>query len=274
MVTQNEVYNLIGEIGKEKGLDGEGCALLKRIAHVESNGNGKAKLPIREDGTRATDAYGLFQFLSRTWKYLVKKYPQELTMDGINSHRQQVIAAVYYTKENEQKLTTTLGNSPTLGQLYLAHFLGAEGALKVLTADPATRIDTLLPNSVIEKNGPFTDKDGKRHKGVRLELASGEEVLFKDFTARDLVVWANRKMAQPDGYELMSAEERKRYKKDNWIKDLLPDALGDMQMSSLAMIGLAIVALLGVVFSGSSSGSQTPPSTPQKGGDKGRGLFS
>jgi hypothetical protein len=278
MVTKKEVYevhNLIDQIGKEKGLDEEGRAFLKHIVRVESGGDIEARPPVRENGKRGSRAYGLFQFTPGTWADLVKKYPGELTMEGLKSPRQQIIGGIYHTRDNGRILSEALGGvKPTREKLCLAHFDGLHGAIKVLKAHPETRIDTLLSKEAFEANGPFIDKDGKKQKGVRLELANGDEVLFKDFTARDHIVWANRKMAQPDGYELMSAEERGRYRKDKGIMDFLPDALGDMQMSSIAMIGLAIIALLGVVFSGSSSGNQSPASTPQKSGGKGRGLFS
>ncbi len=277
MVTKQEVFNLIDKVANDKGLDEEGRALLQQIARVESNGNTTARPPVRDDGTRASGARGLFQFLPKTWAGLVKKYPNELTINGIDDPKQQVIAAVYHTKENEQKLTTALGgHPPTMGQLYLAHFAGASGAIKTLKASPTKRLDDgyeLLSKEAIEANGPFTDSKGKRHKNVRLEIKGEEDVLLKDFTAGDLIVWSNRKMAQPDGYELMSAEERRKYRKDKGILDFIPDAFGNMEMSSIAMIGLAVIALLGVVFSGNSSGTQNPSPTPSSGG-RGKGLFS
>ena len=269
MATKQDVFNLIDKFANEKGLDEEGRAFLKQIARVESNGDANAKTPMKINGERLSSAQGVFQFIDSTWADLVKKHPKELTINGRSDVKQQVIAAIYFTKENEQKLINGLGGRPpTMGELYLAHFSGAEGALKALKADPSTKIDTLLSTEAIESNGPFIDSKGKQQKGVYLKFNNGEELLFKDFTAGDLIYWAHDKMKQPYTY--------RPYQKGkgifDGIMDYLPEAFGDMQMSTIAIIATAVVALIGIVFSGNSSGSQSPPPTPSKGG--GRGLFS
>ena len=269
MATKTEVFNLIDKIANEKGLDEEGRAFLAQIARVESNGNANAKTSTKENGKKLSSAQGVFQFIDETWEGLVKRYPKELTMNGRSDVKQQVIAAIYFTKENEQKLIDGLGgHPPTMGQLYLAHFSGAEGALKVLKADPSTRIDTLLSKKAMESNGSFIDNKGQKQKGVYLKFKNGDELLFKDFTAGDLIYWAHDTMKQP--YEYKPSRKDKGIMDE--IMDFFPKAFGDMQMSTIAMIATAVIALVCVVFSGSSSGSQSPPPTPSKGG--GRGLFS
>lgn len=113
---------------------GAGSDYLQRLAMVESSGNPNAK-------AATSSATGLLQFTDGTWKAMVEKYGDEhgLTMDGRLSPEQQMIAGELFTKENAERLTSTLGREPTEGELYAAHFLGAAGAIKLLKAKPTTK---------------------------------------------------------------------------------------------------------------------------------------
>lgn len=262
---------LLDEVANKEGLDEEGRVFLGRIMVVESDGDTYARPPLRADGTRGSRAAGIFQVVPGTWNDYAKQYNdiQSVTPENMGTAndprydvKQQILFGVRFTRDNERALTSAIGgHPPTAGQLYLAHFLGAGGAIKVLKASPDTKITNLISKEAIDANGPFVDTKGKRHKGVRLHYSDGKEVLFKDFTATDIQVWANRKMGQPDG----------KFQKRNGIMDWLPDALGDMKMSDIALIAVGILALLGVVFSGDSKSNNLPNTPRGKGG--GRGLF-
>lgn len=109
--------------------------------------------------SRKSSAMGLFQFTSGTWLEMVKShgadYGLEQYSDAIvkgadgrwtvkdkalkkeildlrRDPRLSALMAAEYAKDNEQVLEAKLGRQVSTQDLYLAHFLGAGGALKVL----------------------------------------------------------------------------------------------------------------------------------------------
>lgn len=121
-------------------------------ANQESRLNPEAK-------SGKSSAMGLFQFTSGTWMEMVKRhgadYGLEQYSDAIikgadgrwtvkdkdvkkeildlrKDPKLSALMAAEYAKDNEQVLESKLGRQVSTQDLYLAHFLGAGGALKVL----------------------------------------------------------------------------------------------------------------------------------------------
>lgn len=121
-------------------------------ANQESRLNPEAK-------NAKSSAMGLFQFTSGTWLEMVKGHGAEHGLDKyanaivkgadgrwtvkdkalkkeiLDLRRDPALSALMaaeYAKDNEQVLETKLGRQVSTQDLYLAHFLGAGGALKVL----------------------------------------------------------------------------------------------------------------------------------------------
>jgi len=66
--------------------------------------------------------------------------------------------------DNQTALTGALGRTPDASELYLAHFLGSDGATKFLSAlaaDPAQSAAALLPKAAASNGGIFYDASGK-----------------------------------------------------------------------------------------------------------------
>lgn len=146
-------------------------ALVNRIVQVESGGVATAK------NTRST-ATGLGQFIESTWLRMMRDYRPDFvaTMD-----RGQLLAlrtdptlsremVKRLAQENEAYLRGR-GHGITSGWLYLAHFLGPEGANRVLSAQDGQTILAVMGGGVVNAN-PF----------------------LKDYTVADLKAWATRKM--------------------------------------------------------------------------------
>jgi hypothetical protein len=105
-------------------------------------------------GELMSSALGLFQFTDGTWERLRKKYPElgltksygkvDNPNDGRLDNEQQMRAMRALTKENAAALRKA--DLPvTEATLYLAHFAGAGGAAKLLSADPGARAEVLFP---------------------------------------------------------------------------------------------------------------------------------
>lgn len=121
-------------------------------AHQESRLDPEAK-------NRRSSAMGLYQFTAGTWIEMVKKHGGDHGLDHYadaitrgsdgrwaikdkdlkkeilelrRDPRLSALMAAEYAKDNEQVLEARLGRKASNHDLYLAHFLGAGGALKVL----------------------------------------------------------------------------------------------------------------------------------------------
>jgi murein DD-endopeptidase MepM/ murein hydrolase activator NlpD len=146
-------------------------ALVAQIIKVESAGNPNAK------NTRST-ATGLGQFISSTWIRMMNTYRPDLvatmsTQDLLNLRRDPTLSREMVKKlaqENENYLASRR-HQITAGRLYLAHFLGPEGANRVLSAPDGQAILDLMGAGVVNAN-PFLAK----------------------YTVADLKSWSDRKM--------------------------------------------------------------------------------
>lgn len=128
----------------------------------------------------ASSATGLGQFIDSTWLSTVKRHAPDIAQGKSD---EQLLALrkdddfarqmlVKHTEDNQQFLASR-GLPSTDRNTYLAHFLGANGAVPVLTADPNTPITQVVSNAVIAAN----------------------RAVFKSVkTVGDLLAWAERKM--------------------------------------------------------------------------------
>jgi hypothetical protein len=141
-------------IRKASQVTGAKFSYLLATAKVESNLNPNA-------AAKTSSAGGLFQFIDRTWLGTMKeagpllgysRYADAITRtdDGrytvsdpamrreIMALRQDPTAnalmAGVFTNSNSKHLTNKLGRAPTDGELYMAHFMGASGAARLITA--------------------------------------------------------------------------------------------------------------------------------------------
>ena len=169
---QPEVHRAVGRaMGAAAAFSGVSTEYLASIRSAESGGNDSAKNPL-------SSATGRYQFIESTWREMMTKHPElGLTAEGRLDPEQQERAIRAFTADNAKALTAA-GISPTNGNLYAAHFLGAGGARTVLGADDSLMVSNLVPSGVISANG-----------------------FLKDMTVGDFKAWANRKGGGSDiGY--------------------------------------------------------------------------
>lgn len=157
---------------------------LLATAKVESNLNPNA-------AAKTSSAGGLFQFIDRTWVGTLKeagpllgysRYADAITKtrDGryeisdptmrreIMALRQDPTAnalmAGVFTNSNAKHLTNKLGRAPTDGELYMAHFMGATGAARLITAaesNPGATAANSFPAAAKANRSIFFDKSGR-----------------------------------------------------------------------------------------------------------------
>ncbi len=127
-------------------------SLVDRIVDVESGGKADARNP-------NSTATGLGQFIESTWVKMFKRYfpdrARGMSKEAILMLREEADLSrqmvELYAKENAQVLQRA-GVAVNDAALYLAHFLGPGGALKVLQASPDTPVTELVGQAQIAAN--------------------------------------------------------------------------------------------------------------------------
>ena len=157
-----------GAIRQASRITGANFHYLLAAAKVESNLNPNAS-------ARTSSAGGLFQFIDQTWLGTLKQSGAALgygrfaeAIEQTDSGRYVVsdsslrgeimklrqdptanaVMAGAFTNSNAAYLTQSLGREPTEGELYIAHFLGARGAAKLIGLAAAT------PNALAKESFP------------------------------------------------------------------------------------------------------------------------
>jgi hypothetical protein len=162
MPTENGTWkglkDLIKGAAKMVGIDDK---LMATIAAIESGFNYTVKA-----GT--SSATGLFQFISSTWSEMVKKYGAKYGISSATSPtdpRANALMGGEFLKANAGAIKSAVGNRPVTDvDLYLAHFMGAGGAKKFLSAPPDTPAAQIFPKeaaanpSIFYEGGKSTNR--------------------------------------------------------------------------------------------------------------------
>ena len=171
-------------IRKASQVTGAKFGYLLATAKVESNLNPNAAAPTSSAG-------GLFQFIDRTWLGTLKeagslvgygRYADAITKtdDGryvVNdpAMRREIMAlrqdptansimAGIFTNSNAKHLTNKLGRAPTDAELYMAHFMGASGAARLINAteaNPSAIAAHSFPAAARANRSIFFDRSGR-----------------------------------------------------------------------------------------------------------------
>jgi hypothetical protein len=175
--------SVTGAIKQAADATGAGFSYLLATAKIESG--------LKPDVKAATSsATGLFQFIDQTWLQTMKESGTELglgryantiekTTSGHFVVRDPAMRATILnlrndpatnaamagalTRQNAARLRVKIGRDATEGELYMAHFLGAGGAAKLINAaasNPEAKAATMFPRAAAANRSIFYDKQG------------------------------------------------------------------------------------------------------------------
>lgn len=161
------ISNAIKKASRATGTD---FSYLLKTAARESSFNKGAK-------AKTSSAAGLFQFIESTWLKTVKDVGNKFGLDKYTPHifttrsgrhyvpndklRQEILElrhnpeisammAGAFTQQNSEHIASKIGRTPSQGELYIAHFLGANGASDLISLaenKPNARADRHFPRA-------------------------------------------------------------------------------------------------------------------------------
>lgn len=145
-----------------------------------------------------SSAGGKYQILKGTWADIMKAHPElGLTKDGRFNRSQQERAIRAFTTDNAKALQNA-GFNASEANLYLAHFLGAGGAVTALKAPPGAIAAELLPDAA--KSNPTIFFAGKGENMRPRTIAEVIALQTKGFSGQD--------GPAPTYYQFLPPEER------------------------------------------------------------------
>jgi hypothetical protein len=195
-----------GAIRQAAQATGTSFQYLLATAQVESGLNPQAGAP-------TSSARGLFQFVEQTWLGTLKQsgaalgygqYAAAITKTASGHYEVQdpamrsailklrndpvanAVMAGAFTQANAALLSAKLGRSPSEGELYIAHFLGAGGAARLIsaaTSNPNAAAASHFPDAAQANSSIFYD----RTTGAARSLAHVRDILTAryDVAARE-----------------------------------------------------------------------------------------
>jgi hypothetical protein len=174
---------IAGAIRDAARTTGASFEYLLTTAQIESNLNPAAQ-------AATSSARGLYQFIDQTWLSVMKQAGPALglgnyaaaiaqTPDGqyvvpdpaaraaiMQLRSDPTVSAAMagvYTRSNEAKLAAAIGRAPSEGELYIAHFLGSEGAARLIATaagHPGASAPALFPAAAAANRAIFYDRSG------------------------------------------------------------------------------------------------------------------
>jgi hypothetical protein len=180
----NPTPQIKGVIQQAARSTGASFEYLMTTAQIESNLNPSAQAP-------TSSARGLYQFIDQTWLATMKqdgpalgfgRYASAIVQDQdgrydipdpamrtavMKMRGNPAVSAVMagaFARSNTAQLTASLGRAPTEGELYIAHFLGPDGAEKLINTavkSPRTPAASLFPSAAAANKSVFYDRFGR-----------------------------------------------------------------------------------------------------------------
>ena len=180
----NSAPQITGAIQRAARSTGTSFQYLLKTAQIESNLNPAAR-------ATTSSAQGLFQFIEQTWLGTMKEsgaalgyghfanaivkngngryeVPDPAARNAVMKLRSDPAASAAmagaFTRRNAAQLTAQLGRTPSEGELYIAHFLGPDGAAKLVdiaARQPRAIAADIFPVAAATNRSVFYDRSGR-----------------------------------------------------------------------------------------------------------------
>lgn len=180
----SQASQITGAMQRAARSTGTSFEYLLTTAQIESNLNPQAR-------AATSSATGLFQFIDQTWLATMKeagpalgygKLADAIVRNGAGGYEvpnpvmrnaimrlradpaTSSMMAGAFARTNAAQLSNAIGREPSEGELYVAHFLGSDGAARLIGAaarQPQAKAADLFPQAAAANHPIFFDRTGR-----------------------------------------------------------------------------------------------------------------
>lgn len=129
------------------------------VRMLESGGRNRAR-------ASTSSAYGPFQFIESTWNTYTKKLGKNYSLEDRSDYAKSLEVMRAFTEDNRAKMVEGLKRPVSNVELYMGHFLGHSGAIKLLNADDNVDASKLLVRAANSNKSLFFKRGSNKARTV------------------------------------------------------------------------------------------------------------
>lgn len=152
-------FKFSGEPKKKESAVGTQKDYYSTVRMLESGGRNRAR-------ASTSSAYGPFQFIESTWNTYTKKLGKAYSLEDRSDYAKSLEIMRAFTEDNRSKMTEGLKRPVSDVELYMGHFLGHSGAIKLLNANDNVDASKLLVRAANSNKSLFFKRGSKKARTV------------------------------------------------------------------------------------------------------------
>lgn len=129
------------------------------VRMLESGGRNRAR-------ASTSSAYGPFQFIESTWNAYTKKLGKDYSLEDRSDYAKSLEVMRAFTEDNRSKMVEGLKRPVSDVELYMGHFLGHSGAIKLLNANDNVDASKLLVKAANSNKSLFFKRGSNKARTV------------------------------------------------------------------------------------------------------------
>ena len=129
------------------------------VRMLESGGRNRAR-------ASTSSAYGPFQFIESTWNTYTKKLGKNYSLEDRSDYAKSLEVMRAFTEDNRARMVEGLKRPVSDVELYMGHFLGHSGAIKLLNANDNVDASKLLVRAANSNKSLFFKRGSNKARTV------------------------------------------------------------------------------------------------------------
>ena len=129
------------------------------VRMLESGGRNRAR-------ASTSSAYGPFQFIESTWNTYTKKLGKDYSLEDRSDYAKSLEVMRAFTEDNRARMVEGLKRPVSDVELYMGHFLGPSGAIKLLNANDNVDASKLLVRAANSNKSLFFKRGSNKARTV------------------------------------------------------------------------------------------------------------
>ena len=129
------------------------------VRMLESGGRNRAR-------ASTSSAYGPFQFIESTWNTYTKKLGKDYSLEDRSDYAKSLEVMRAFTEDNRARMVEGLKRPVSDVELYMGHFLGPSGAIKLLNTNDNVDASKLLVRAANSNKSLFFKRGSNKARTV------------------------------------------------------------------------------------------------------------